>query len=171
MKFSSASIFSAFSTASAELDAIIDVLRQVQRHVDNLGAVLAEYGPAVAPMVEAFLVIVSTITSGKDTISQLDKLKFTSSLMLAGPVSELKEHTQVLSDRLLGAKPQIEAQGNTDVICKQAALTKEATQSLISVIIDKVPSTAQGIARHQAQGIVDILTHLQESFSLDHEVL
>ncbi|KAG5929256.1 hypothetical protein E4U53_002480 [Claviceps sorghi] len=171
MKFSSASILGAFSSASPELDTIVDILRQVQQRVDNLDAVLAENGPAVVPMVEAFLLVVSTITSGTDTISRLDKLRFSSSLLLAGPVSELKEHTQVLSGRLLKAKLQIDAQGNTDVVHKQVARTREAVQSLVSIIIDKVPSKAQAIARYQAQGVVDILNHLQETFSLDQQVL
>ncbi|KAG5921494.1 hypothetical protein E4U42_005830 [Claviceps africana] len=171
MKFSSASILGAFSAASPELDIIVDVLRQVQQQVDNLGAVHAENGPAVAPMVDAFLRVVSTITSGIDTISRLDKLKFASSLLLASPVSELKEHTQVLSEHLLGAKPRIAAQGNTDVVYKQVVRTREATQSLISIIIDKVPSKAQGIARYQAQGIIDILQGLQETFLPDQQVL
>ncbi|KAG5981720.1 hypothetical protein E4U55_002616 [Claviceps digitariae] len=171
MKFSPTSILGAFSPASPELDAVVDVLRQVQQQVDNLDAVLTENGPAVDPMVEAFHVIVSTITSGIDTILRLDKLKFASSLLLANPVSELKQHTQVLSDHLLEAKPQIDAQGNTGIVYEQAARAKEATQSLVSIIIDKVPLAAQGIARYQSQGIVDILTCLQESFSLDQKVL
>ncbi|KAG6005120.1 hypothetical protein E4U54_000406 [Claviceps lovelessii] len=171
MKFSSPSILGAFSPASPDLDAIIDVLRQVQQQVDKLDAVLTENGPVAAPMVEAFRIVISTMTSGIDTVSRLDKLRFASSLMLAGPVSELKQHTQMLSDRLLAAKPQIDAQGDVGVVYQQTLRTKEAAQSLVSIVIDKVPSTAKGIARNQAQGIVDILEHLQESFSLHQEVL
>ncbi|KAG6109334.1 hypothetical protein E4U31_006943 [Claviceps sp. LM219 group G6] len=165
MKFGS--ILGALAPASPELDAITDVLRQVQGRVDNLCAVIKENGPAIATLVEAFHLIASTITSGIETISALDKLSFTSSLLLSGPVSELKDQTQLLSDSLLEMKPQIDAQGDTGIVGKQAAGAKEAAQSLIEVIVDKVSSKAQSRARQEAQGIVEILGHLEDSFSSD----
>ncbi|KAG5969564.1 hypothetical protein E4U58_001338 [Claviceps cyperi] len=165
MKFSS--ILGALAPASPELDAITDVLRQVQGRVDNLCAVIKETGPAIAPLVEAFHLIASTITSGIETISALNKLSFTSSLLLGGPVLELKDQAQLLSDSLLEVKPQIDAQGDTGIIGKQTAGAKEAAQSLIEVIVEKVSSKAQGQARQEAQGIVEILGHLENSFSSD----
>ncbi|KAG6197161.1 hypothetical protein E4U10_000259 [Claviceps purpurea] len=163
MKLSS--ILGALVPASPELDAITDVLRQVQGRVDNLCTVIKENGPAIAPLVEAFHLIASTITSGIETISALDKLSFTSSLLLGGPVSELKDQAQLLSDSLLEVKPQIDAQGDTGIVGKQAAGAKEAAQSLIEIVVEKVSSKAQSQARQEAQGIVEILSHLEASFS------
>ncbi|KAG5917908.1 hypothetical protein E4U61_002225 [Claviceps capensis] len=165
MKLSS--ILGALAPASPELEAITDVLRQVQGRVDNLCAVIKENGPAIAPLVEAFHLIAATITSGIETISALDKLSFTSSLLLGGPVSELRDQAQLLSDSLLEVKPQIDAQGDTDIVGKQAAGAKEAAQSLIEIIVEKVSSKAQSQARQEAQSIVEILSHLEASFSSD----
>ncbi|KAG6036957.1 hypothetical protein E4U41_005383 [Claviceps citrina] len=167
MKFSAASILGAFSAASPELNAMVNVLGQVRQQLANLDAVIQESGPAVAPIVEACLLIVSTIKSGTYTISALGKLGLGSSIRLIGPVSELKSHSQATSDRLVGLRPQIERQGNTDIVHLHVTHIKEATQSFVSTMLGKVPSEAQGIARQQAQGIVDILGHLQKSFSSD----
>ncbi|QPG94073.1 hypothetical protein C2857_004453 [Epichloe festucae Fl1] len=165
MKFSPSSILGVFSGASPELDAIINVLLLVQDDLDNLDTVIRENGAALDPMIEASRLIISTLSSGTHTISSLARLKLGSSIRLLKPVSELRRHSQALADRLMGVKRLIDDQGNTEIIRQQVCHIKEATQLLITTMLGKIPSEGQNVAKQQAQGIVDILSNLEISFS------
>ncbi|KAK2589982.1 hypothetical protein QQS21_012336 [Conoideocrella luteorostrata] len=151
-----------------DLKAITGVLTAVQGDIDGLDNALKGWTNDPKSTLDAANKLIATIKAGSGTVSGSEPLQLADATQLLKPVQELKSHAQTLVNDLKGKKDQIQTQGLCDVVRGEIGDINTDSKSLIDATVSKVPEAAQGIAKEQAQGIIDVLNDATQAFSADN---
>lgn len=148
-----------------DIKAITGVLANVQTDIDGLDGQVKGWTTDPTKVLDASNKLIATIKQGAVTVKGSENLALTDAIQLLKPVQELKKHSQTLVDDLKGKKNQVQTQGLCDAVRGEIGDINKNSQDLIDATVSKVPQGAQGIAKQQAQGIIDVLKDAQDAFS------
>lgn len=148
-----------------DLKTVVDVFTSVQTSIDGLDTVVKAWSSDLAPLLDASNKLISSITTGTNTVSGSTPLTLIETIRIIKPVQSLEAHARTLVDDLKGKKQQIEQGGLCGVVGQQIDTINTDSQALTKATISKVPPVAQDVATQVAQGILDVLADAKNSFS------
>jgi hypothetical protein len=142
-----------------DIAAIKNVLTDIDTQVNALSTAITSKPLKADAIVSQANKLLTTITSGTDTVNGQDQLSQLDALGLVSPTQKLADDTDSTIESLIGIKSDVNSLGKGCVTLQSLQKLDTGAKGLSNAIVSKVPSALGDIAGNLADSIAE---HIQK---------